>query len=116
MAEKPHLKNVNTGQWKNNLGQTVAGSAWINTKDQDDPRRQEKIDEVMAKMLANDIKLYIVVKDTNGSVDYSDHTALTNITLFPSDPNYSPKEFQQPQQKEASHDGFSIDEEDPLSI
>jgi hypothetical protein len=82
-GEKPQLNNTNKQQFKNKYGQTVAGSAWINTRDRDDPNRVEKIKKVHKALSDNDMVIYVDIKDTNGSEDYTNHSGLTCLTLFP---------------------------------
>ena len=81
-GEMPIFNNSNTKQYKNQFAQTVAGSAWLNTKDPDDPLRTEKIKEVSDLILKYNLSLYVKISDTNGG-DYTQHTALTAIKLFP---------------------------------
>ena len=81
MGELPIFNNSNTKQYKNQFSQTVAGSAWLNTKDPDDPLRTEKIKEVSDLILKYNLSLYVKISDTNGG-DYTQHTALTAIKLF----------------------------------
>ena len=81
MGEMPLFNNSNTKQYKNKFDQTVAGSAWLNTKDNDDPLRTKKIKEVSDLILKYDLSLYVIIKDTNGG-DYTQHTDLTAIKLF----------------------------------
>ena len=80
-GEMPIFNNSNTKQYKNQFAQTVAGSAWLNTKDPDDPLRTEKIKEVSDLILKYNLSLYVKISDTNGG-DYTQHTALTAIKLF----------------------------------
>ena len=80
-GEMPIFNNSNTKQYKNQFSQTVAGSAWLNTKDPDDPLRTEKIKEVSDLILKYNLSLYVKISDTNGG-DYTQHTALTAIKLF----------------------------------
>ena len=82
MGEMPIFQNSNSKQYKNKFDQTVAGSAWLNTKDNDDPLRTKKIKEVSDLILKYDLSLYVIIKDTNGG-DYTQHTDLTAIKLFP---------------------------------
>ena len=82
MGEMPLFNNSNTKQYKNKFDQTVAGSAWLNTQDKDDPLRTKKIKEVSDLILKYNLTLYVIVKDTNGG-DYTQHTEMTAITLFP---------------------------------
>lgn len=81
MGEMPIFQNSNSKQYKNKFDQTVAGSAWLNTKDNDDPLRTKKIKEVSDLILKYDLSLYVIIKDTNGG-DYTQHTDLTAIKLF----------------------------------
>ena len=81
MGEMPLFNNSNTKQYKNKFDQTVAGSAWLNTQDKDDPLRTKKIKEVSDLILKYNLTLYVIVKDTNGG-DYTQHTDLTAIKLF----------------------------------
>lgn len=81
MGEMPLFNNSNTKQYKNKFDQTVAGSAWLNTQDKDDPLRTKKIKEVSDLILKYNLTLYVIVKDTNGG-DYTQHTEMTAITLF----------------------------------
>ena len=81
MGEMPIFQNSNSKQYKNKYDQTVAGSAWLNTKDGDDPLRTKKIKEVSDLILKYDLSLYVIIKDTNGG-DYTQHTDLTAIKLF----------------------------------
>ena len=81
MGEMPIFNNSNTKQYKNQFSQTVAGSAWLNTKDPDDPLRSQKIKEVSDLILKYQLSLYVKISDTNGG-DYTQHTALTAIKLF----------------------------------
>ena len=80
-GEMPIFNNSNTKQYKNQFSQTVAGSAWLNTKDPDDPLRSQKIKEVSDLILKYQLSLYVKISDTNGG-DYTQHTALTAIKLF----------------------------------
>tara|TARA_B100000965_G_scaffold339906_1_gene307811 strand:- start:2488 stop:2838 length:351 start_codon:yes stop_codon:yes gene_type:complete len=82
MGEMPIFQNSNSKQYKNKFDQTVAGSAWLNTQDKDDPLRTKKIKEVSDLILKYNLTLYVIVKDTNGG-DYTQHTEMTAITLFP---------------------------------
>ena len=81
MGEMPIFQNSNSKQYKNKFDQTVAGSAWLNTKDNDDPLRTKKIKEVSDLIIKYDLSLYVIIKDTNGG-DYTQHTDLTAIKLF----------------------------------
>lgn len=81
-GEMPLFNNSNTKQYKNKFDQTVAGSAWLNTQDKDDPLRTKKIKEVSDLILKYNLTIYVIVKDTNGG-DYTQHTEMTSITLFP---------------------------------
>ena len=81
MGEMPIFQNSNSKQYKNKFDQTVAGSAWLNTKDNDDPLRTKKIKEVSDLILKYDLSLYVIIKNTNGG-DYTQHTDLTAIKLF----------------------------------
>ena len=81
MGEMPIFQNSNSKQYKNKFDQTVAGSAWLNAKDNDDPLRTKKIKEVSDLILKYDLSLYVIIKDTNGG-DYTQHTDLTAIKLF----------------------------------
>tara|TARA_X000001382_G_scaffold27881_1_gene17844 strand:- start:205 stop:534 length:330 start_codon:yes stop_codon:yes gene_type:complete len=82
MGDLPHFNNSNTKGFKNKFDQTVAGSAWLNTRNKDDPQRTAKIKEIHDLLLKYEMQLYVVVKDTNGSERYTDHTDLTALTLF----------------------------------
>ena len=110
MGEMPIFQNSNSKQYKNKFDQTVAGSAWLNTKDNDDPLRTKKIKEVSDLILKYDLSLYVIIKDTNGG-DYTQHTDLTAIKLFAQGERFKPENTTTAETTESNED-----EEDELDF